>query len=302
MLRRLLSVFLIFLLFGGVLQAKDTRPRIAIVNFDVDEAGLWTGFKPHKREISAALVELFTTALVERGAVRVFERKRLEAILKEQNLSMSGNVDPSTAVKIGKLVGVQYLLTGKVTRFAYKGKSFDAFFKVGFKFKNKKLEGRLDIRLIRTDTGEVVYVDKGTGSKKFMNLRIATIGGGTDYDETMVNDIFEPIVEQMADKLSKKVKELKIESPEMTVKQGKVIAVKEGKVYINLGARNGVQAGDVFTVKKKGEVLIDPDTGEELGAEMTTVGSIKVVEVKEKYSKCKIVSGSAKKGYIVTRE
>ncbi len=302
MIKRLMSVFLIFLLLGNVVYAKDTRPRIAIVDFDVDEAGLWVGFRPHKREISAALVELFTTALVERGAVRVFERKRLEAIMKEQNLSVSGNVDPATAVKIGKLVGVQYILTGKITRFAYKGKSFDAFFKIGFKFKNKKLEGRLDIRLIRTDTGEVVYVDKGMGEKKFMNLRIATIGGGTDYDETMVNDIFEPIVEQMADKLSKKVKELKIESPEMTVKEGKVIAVKGSTVFVNLGARNGVQVGDVFTVKKKGEVLIDPDTGEELGAEMTTVGTVKVVEVKEKYSKCKIISGSPKKGNIVTRE
>lgn len=285
-----------------MVYARDTRPRVAIVDFDIDDAGLWSGFKPHKREISSALVSLFTTALVERGSVRVFERKRLEAIMKEQNLSMSGNVDPSTAVKIGKLIGVQYILTGKITRFAYKGKSFDAFFKVGFKFKNKKLEGRLDIRLIRTDTGEVVYVDKGMGSKKFMNLRIATIGGGTDYDETMVNEIFEPIVEQMADKLSKKVKELKIDSPEMSAKQGKVIAVKGNEVFINLGERNGVQLGDVFAVKKKGESLIDPDTGEELGAEMTKVGSIKVIEVKEKYSKCKIVSGSAKKGNIVTRD
>ncbi len=302
MLRRLLSVFLIFLLFGGMLQARDTRPRIAIVDFDVNDSGLWVGFRPHKREISAALVELFTTALVERGSVRVFERKRLEAIMKEQNLSVSGNVDPATAVKIGKLIGVQYILTGKITRFAYKGKSFDAFFKVGFKFKNKKLEGRLDIRLIRTDTGEVVYVDKGMGEKKFMNLRIATIGGGTDYDETMVNDIFEPIVEQMADKLSKRVQELKIEAPEMKVKEGKVIAVKGSTVFINMGSLKGVNEGDVFTIKKKGEVLIDPDTGEELGAEMTVVGTLKVVEVKEKYSKCKITSGTAHKGDIVTRE
>ncbi len=302
MIKRLTGVFLVILLLIPTVSARDTRPRIAIVNFDVDDAGLWVGFKPHKREISSALVELFTTALVERGAVRVFERKRLDAILKEQNLSLSGNVDPATAVKIGKLMGVQYLLTGKVTKFAYKGKSFDAFFKVGFKFKNKKLEGRLDIRLIRTDTGEVVYVDKGKGEKKFMNLRIATIGGGTDYDETMVNDIFEPIVEQMADKLSKKVQELKIESPEMTVKTGKVIAVKGETVFVNLGSRNGVQSGDVFVVKKKGEVLIDPDTGEELGAEMETVGTVKVVDVKEKYSKCKIVSGRAEKGNIVSRE
>ncbi len=302
MLRRLIIVFMALMLLPGMLHARDTRPRIAIVDFDVDDAGLWIGFKPHKREISAALVELFTTALVERGAVRVFERKRLEAIMKEQNLSMSGNVDPATAVKIGKLMGVQYILTGKITRFAYKGKSFDAFFKVGFKFKNKKLEGRLDIRLIRTDTGEVVYVDKGMGSKKFMNLRIATIGGGTDYDETMVNDIFEPIVEQMADKLSKKVQELKIDTPETMVKEGKVIAVKGGYVFINMGSLKGVQAGDIFTVKKKGEVLIDPDTGEELGAEMTVIGTIKVVEVKEKYSKCKLTSGTAHRGDIVTRD
>ncbi len=296
--------FVLFVLFvtGSMsfVQAGDNRPRVAIIDFPVDGSGLWSGFRPHKREISAALVDLFTTALVEKGNFRVFERSRLQDIMKEQNLGLSGNISPNTAVQIGKLLGVQYLLTGRITRFAYKGKSFDAFFKVGFKFKNKKLQGRLDIRLIRTDTGEIVYVDKGSNEKKFMNLRIATIGGGTDYDETMVNEIFEPIVEQMAQKMSSKVADLKITPVAMTKHEGKIIKVSGSKIFINLGTRNGVNAGDSYTVYRKGEALIDPDTGEELGASETKIGSLKVTSVQEKYSICTIVGGKGfKTGDIV---
>ena len=297
-------VFALFvLLVAGSLsfvKAGDDRPRVAIIDFPVDATGLWTGFRPHKREISAALVDLFTTALVEKGNFRVFERSRLQAIMKEQNLGLSGNVSPDTAVQIGKLLGVQYLMTGRITRFAYKGKSFDAFFKVGFKFKNKKLQGRLDIRLIRTDTGEIVYVDKASNEKKFMNLRIATIGGGTDYDETMVNEIFEPIVEQMAQKMSTKVADLKITPAAMTKSEGKIIKVSGSKVFINLGSRNGVNAGDSYTIYRKGEALIDPDSGEELGASETRLGTLKVDTVQDKYSICTVVSGSGfKTGDIV---
>ncbi|NOZ12558.1 MAG: hypothetical protein GXO69_02795 [Acidobacteria bacterium] len=301
-MKKIAFVLFVLLVAGSMsfVKAGDNRPRIAIIDFPVDGAGLWSGFRPHKREISAALVDLFTTALVEKGNFRVFERARLQDIMKEQNLGLSGNISPDTAVKIGKLLGVQYLLTGRVTRFAYKGKSFDAFFKVGFKFKNKKLQGRLDIRLIRTDTGEIVYVDKGSGEKKFMNLRIATIGGGTDFDETMVNEIFEPIVEQMAQKMSSKVADLKITPVAMTKREGKIIKVSGSKVFINLGARNGVNTGDSYTVYRKGEALIDPDTGEELGASETKIGSLRVVSAQEKYSICTVVGGKGfKTGDIV---
>ncbi len=296
-MKKIAFVLFVLLIAGSMsfVKAQDKRPRVAIIDFPVDGAGLWSGFRPHKREISAALVDLFTTALVEKGDFRVFERSRLQDIMKEQNLGLSGNISPDTAVQIGKLLGVQYLLTGRITRFAYKGKSFDAFFKVGFKFKNKKLQGRLDIRMIRTDTGEIVYVDKASNEKKFMNLRVATIGGGTDYDETMVGEIFEPIVDQMAQKMSSKVADLKITPAAMTKSEGKIIKVSGSKVFINLGSRNGVNAGDSYTVYRKGEALIDPDTGEELGASETKLGTVKVVSVQEKYSICSIVSGSGLK-------
>jgi len=292
-------VLMLLIAFCSFNLFADDRPRIAIIEFPVNDANLWSGFKPHKREISAALVDLFTTALVEKGNFRVFERERLAAIMKEQNLGLSGNITPDTAVKIGKLIGVQYLLTGRITKFAMKGKSFDGAFKLAFRFKSRELSGRLDIRLIRTDTGEIVYVDKGSGQKKFKNLRIASFGGGTDFDEGMVNDIFEPIIDKMAAKMASKVSSLKIAPAALSKHQGTVIKVSGGQAYISLGTRNGVNNGATFTVYRKGEALIDPDTGEELGADEERVGSLTVTKANTKFSVCKINSGSIKKGDIV---
>jgi len=299
-MKKFASVVLFILVLSGIVVKADERPRVAIIEFPVDDTGLWSGFKPHKREISASLVDLFTTAMVDKGSFRVFERERLAAIMKEQNLGLSGNITPDTAVQVGRLLGVQYLLTGRVTRFAYKGKSYDAFFKVGFKYKSQELQGRLDIRLIRTDTGEIVYVDKGENGKKFKNLRVASIGGGTDYDQTMVGEIFEPIIEDMAKKMATKVADLKITPAAMTKEEGKIIKVDGSKVFINLGSRNGVNTGDSFTVYRMGEALIDPDTGEELGASETRIGSLKVTSVDEKYAICSVESGSGfKSGDVV---
>ena len=32
--------------------------------------------------------------------------------MQEKNLSLSGDVDPKTAVKVGKMLGVEYLIVG----------------------------------------------------------------------------------------------------------------------------------------------------------------------------------------------
>ncbi|PJB83512.1 MAG: hypothetical protein CO090_01025, partial [Acidobacteria bacterium CG_4_9_14_3_um_filter_49_7] len=96
-MKKIAFVLFVLLVAGSVsfVKAEDERPRVAIIDFPVDEAGLWSGFRPHKREISAALVDLFTTALVEKGNFRVFERSRLQDIMKEQNLGLSGNISPN---------------------------------------------------------------------------------------------------------------------------------------------------------------------------------------------------------------
>ena len=48
-----------------------------------------------------------------------------------------------------------------------------------------------------------------------------------------------------------------------------------------------------FTVYRKGESLIDPETGIELGVGKTKIADISVVEVEPKFSKAKVLSSSA---------
>jgi hypothetical protein len=56
------------------------------------------------------------TDLASGGKVRVVDRARIQSILDEQNLTKSGAIDATTAVKVGKLFGACYSVYGTFTR------------------------------------------------------------------------------------------------------------------------------------------------------------------------------------------
>src|SRR2546428_8891592 len=47
----------------------------------------------------------------------VIERDKLNLVLQEQGLAMAGAVDPTTAAKVGKILGVKYIILGGVDKF-----------------------------------------------------------------------------------------------------------------------------------------------------------------------------------------
>ena len=67
---------------------------------------------------SGVLVELINsgllTALASQSGITVVERDRIEQILEEQELSLSGLVDTTTAVRIGNIAAAQYIVTGSL--------------------------------------------------------------------------------------------------------------------------------------------------------------------------------------------
>ena len=92
--------------------------------------GAWSGWRHggwgnEEGRIADVLQDLFVTELVSKGKgkLRMIERERMNEIRGELNFQQSGEVDTATVMKVGKLLGVQYMITGKVTRFAYKESS-----------------------------------------------------------------------------------------------------------------------------------------------------------------------------------
>ena len=65
----------------------------------------------------AYLTERITSAIGSMGpSVRLYERSRLDAVIKEQALSSSGLFTETDAKKIGELAPIDYILTGTYTR------------------------------------------------------------------------------------------------------------------------------------------------------------------------------------------
>lgn len=86
---------------------KGGKTRIAVIEFSdlhgmVDEFGKY-------------LAEELITRLFMTGKFEVIERQLLEKVLSEQNLSLTGLIDAGSAMEIGKLLGVDAIVSGTIT-------------------------------------------------------------------------------------------------------------------------------------------------------------------------------------------
>jgi curli biogenesis system outer membrane secretion channel CsgG len=155
--------------------------KIPIVVMDFE-----TRVPGHGWRVGKGASDMLITALFKTKKYRVYERERLKSIMKEQKLQMSGAVDMSTAVQIGKLVGAKYIVTGAVTEFgvAKSGASGGGYFSVGKQW----YRSTVDVRAVSVKTGEIVFADSGSGALKSRAVKVLGFGGGESYDEKKASE------------------------------------------------------------------------------------------------------------------
>ncbi|MBL8205775.1 MAG: hypothetical protein JNM09_16190 [Blastocatellia bacterium] len=168
-------------------QNKTQGQRLAVLPFRHKGNNQWWHHGG-----AEAMQDVFVTELVKSGKFTVVEREQLQAGLKQNNLVLSGDVDPSTAVKVGKLLGVNYLLTGSVTEYG----NTDA--------RGKTRKGKLGInvatQLIDTSTGEIVWADE-VRSETPRNVSVGGFGGGVD-DNRLYNNLIKDSAQQVGTRLA----------------------------------------------------------------------------------------------------
>lgn len=190
-MKRFVILGLLAVLFAVVAAptfAAD-KPRIAILEFEnkADNQYWWHGG-------AAAIQDVFVTELVKSGKFRVIDRERLDALMREKNLSLSGAVDPSTAVRAGKLLGVEYFLVGSITEYGAEEAGGSGF---GVSVKRKKFTAAANARIIDTETGEILWADEARAEEKSGKVRVFGVGGGVD-DQRMFDKVMKPVVQQLA--------------------------------------------------------------------------------------------------------
>jgi curli biogenesis system outer membrane secretion channel CsgG len=175
------------------LEAAD-KPRIAVLEFKnkADNQWWWHGG-------AQAAQDVFVTELVKSGKFRVVEREQLAALMQEKNLTLSGDLDPSTAVRVGKLLGVNYLLTGSVTEYGVTEKTGRApgiGRLPGVSAGKKTFVAALNARLIDTSTGEIAWADEARAEESSAKVFVGGFGGGVD-DDRMFDKVMKPCIQQL---------------------------------------------------------------------------------------------------------
>jgi curli biogenesis system outer membrane secretion channel CsgG len=203
-------------------QAQSTRPTVAILDLEFGAVQKWW---EGNWDIGKGIADLVVDGLVEDGSYRVIERKALEKIIAEQNLSASDRAEPGndTVAKIGRLLKVKYLITGSITKFGTENKNIGVggggFGRIGGALgsvgtKKGKATVAITMRVIDTATGEIMASAKGEGESKRSGLMIGGGGAGgggggfgglsmgsSDFRETVIGEATELAVKMLVEKL-----------------------------------------------------------------------------------------------------
>jgi len=253
--------------------ASFAKLRVAVVDFANKSSFSGTG-------LGNGISDMFVTALVKTSRVSVVERDELSKVLNEQGFTNSDLADPNTAIKVGKILGVQYIILGNVTEYGVSEHNVGVVFVA---VSNTEARVAVDARAVDTTTGEILIADSANASESESGVAIASLYnleiGGRGYENTIIGKAARKAVDELAGKVAAK----------FTLK-GKVVSVSGGVIKINLGGNAGMAAGMLMEVARKGEAIKDPDTGEVLEVSEDKIGRIEITSVKDKLSEAKVSS------------
>jgi curli biogenesis system outer membrane secretion channel CsgG len=261
------------------------KKRIGILDFEDSSSGGGRGYYSRRgSDISNAAREVVTEMLVKSGHFVVIERDRIAQVLNEQKLGQTGAISTQSAVQAGKLLGLQALLVGKITDYNLKNErgGFGGFVSTN----TQSVHVRVSLRFVDASTGEVWAAESGEGSADTKSTMVMG-GGSSTQDGTIGKKALYGAIRQMLGKLLTKADGKPWSSQVVKVDDSK-------KVYISGGSDIGLEPGTAMLVRRLGEEIKDPESGQVLGRAMgPTLGTIQLAEhLNEKLSVCVPTKGS----------
>lgn len=310
-MKKILQLCVIVLLVSLTLNAADRKKRVAILDFEYgtvrsSSAALFGS----DVDIGKGITDLLVKHLVKDGTYSVIERRALDKILAEQNFSNSDRANPSSAAKIGKLLGVDAIIVGSITQFGGENKNtkvggggggWGGFGVGGIGLKKSKAIVGLDARLVDIDTGEILAVAEGKGESQRSGTSLLGGGGGwhgwgggavdfssSGFEETIIGEAVKAAVQQMSSGVISA--NTKLATRVVTV-QGQVAFVEMNQVVLNVGIKNGLKVGDRLTVERVTQEIKDPATGNVLRRLSSQIGTVEISDVDDGSAVAKILEG-----------
>jgi curli biogenesis system outer membrane secretion channel CsgG len=239
---------------SDVAAYKGPKLRVGVVNFQNRTPSKVLG-------IGEAASDILGTILQKTDRFIVIPQQDIDSILAQQRMGATGAINPETAAEMGKVLGLNAIVTGAVT--AYSEAEEGTSFIVG-KSKTQIARVTVDYRIVDTTTGVQLMADSGAGEYRKKVMTVLGAGTKASYDTDLrdgaLRDALQKAMVNMMQKLG---------SRKWT---GRVAQVDGENLYINAGQRSGLKVGDKLDVFRPGKEIIDPVTKMKLGTTENKIG------------------------------
>ncbi|MDR1649492.1 MAG: CsgG/HfaB family protein [Synergistaceae bacterium] len=257
--------------------AVGDKIRIGILSFE-------SKAKDISKEQANTITDIFTYLLSQSRTLAVFERNQLAAIGREQKLGASGLIDPNTAVKIGKLVGLQYILLGSVTQLDKRGSVAGAY---GIVVGSEQTTATIDMRIIDVETSEVAVALRANGSSKNDIFGIV-FNEHASYMNANFSGAEQRAIVDAVNKLGHDVKSA------LGDEVSHVIDVTSDGITLDIAAAG---EGSLFLIYAEGKEIIDLE-GNVVGRNKTPIAVVKVRDVNVGHSIADVVPNGGDKNLV----
>jgi curli biogenesis system outer membrane secretion channel CsgG len=282
---------------GAATAEAQEKPRVAVIPFDNPTS--WWG-----RQLGSSAADQLAVKLVNSGAFTVLERQRVDAVFDEWSLKEAGVVTPEKAAEVGRLLGVEYLITGRFVSFDIQHRKVGGRVpgtRIGVGGTQTRAESSLNARVVNVSTGEVVAAMEASSdeiigqSSRAGSYTYANVSQRSAWNPTIAERALGPAIERMVNDLVGRrhlfrsaaqvaVTQLSSEPPAI------VGLAADGSVYINQGQNVGMTPARRFHVLRVVDEIKD-GSGTVLDRITERVGVIEVTRVLSQSSICKVIEG-----------
>ncbi|MEP0766207.1 MAG: hypothetical protein HRF45_06660 [Fimbriimonadia bacterium] len=285
------------LLLGAWAQGQDKAspgPKIRVAVIDIEFRPNTYNFGSYQMpaEFRAGLIEKISDELNKTGRFIVLERQILDEIRQERGIAAEAGKERDRL----PIQPAQLLIKAVITEFTFSERGAGVGFDVSGvgKVRGRVTEGfcRVNLRAIDPFTSEVVASKDGDG-----RATAGSVGFDASVSAILSNvEVFNasPLGRATTKAIEGAVKNLTGEIADLPW-SARVIDVDEGQVFVNAGESDGLAVGDTLAVVRTTKVVRDPETGEVLGMERAEAGTLRVKELRPRYSICIVSSGDAPK-------
>lgn len=159
----------------------EERYIIAVPNFEVRAGNVKVGQADLSqqgdaffKELGSGVADIFVSEAFRSGRFRITERAELDKVLLEQNLGVSGRIDPGSAAAVGRITGAGLIVLGSLSEFGVTttgggGKVLGVF---GGSAETVTARVTVDIRMVDSVTAEVLAIGTATSEVSQTNVTV----------------------------------------------------------------------------------------------------------------------------------